>query len=273
VDLSLSRRADYAVRAALYLARQDRDEAVSVREIAAAMAIPSTFAGQVLANLTRAGIFGAKPGRGGGYWLARDPKNITLLEIVEAAEGTLRAERCALGDGPCRWDAVCPLHTFWQGAVRAVRDQLAGITLDNVRDADVALELGVDTPEDSHRRSRVLELDDEASVELPLALMHQRLEGADSGKVAEVIGERLRTTAGLELLVCEIAHPELRLILELINPLGQGARLELDLYAIEVDDLRTTLAAHARWRGKLEPSASVVRSVLTALARYLEHER
>lgn len=266
----MSRRGDYAVRAALYLARQESNEAVGVREITAAMAIPQSFAGQILADLTRAGILGARPGRGGGYWLQHEPKDITLLTIVEAAEGTLRAERCALGDGPCRWDSVCPLHTFWQGAVRAVRDQLATVTLADVRDADVALEHGVVPPPDAHRHAAAIDLSETIDVEAPADDVELRLRALSSEDLVKAIAYRLKNTLNLDLILCELAHPGSRLVVEVNDPIGQTARVELDLATESADPLRTTLTAAVRWRGRLEGPRPVVRAILTATARLLE---
>ncbi|ACU54375.1 transcriptional regulator, BadM/Rrf2 family [Acidimicrobium ferrooxidans DSM 10331] len=273
MDLSLSRRGDYAVRAALYLARQESNEAVGVREITAAMAIPPSFAGQILADLTRAGILGARPGRGGGYWLQHDPKDITLLTIVEAAEGTLRAERCALGDGPCRWDSVCPLHTFWQGAVRAVRDQLATVTLADVRDADVALEHGVAPPPDAHRHATVTNLAETIDVEAPADEVERRLRTLTSDDLAKAIAHRLKAALDLDLTLCELAHPGRRLVVEVNDPIGQTARAEFDLTTEPADPLRTTLTAAILWRGRLEDPRPSVRAILTATARLLEDAR
>jgi Rrf2 family transcriptional regulator, iron-sulfur cluster assembly transcription factor len=73
--------------------------------------------------------------RGGGYRLSRDPARISVLEIVEAAEGSLRTTRCAMRDGPCRWDAACAIHPTWIALSDAVSERLAGTTL-----ADLAAE-------------------------------------------------------------------------------------------------------------------------------------
>jgi Rrf2 family protein len=87
MDLALTRRGDYAVRAALCLARRADGGYVKIREVAAAMALPPSYTPQVLRLLAAAGLAEARAGRGGGYRLTRPPGEVALLEVVEAAEG------------------------------------------------------------------------------------------------------------------------------------------------------------------------------------------
>ena len=75
-----------------------------------------------------------------------------MLEVVEAAEGPLRAERCALAEGPCRWEAVCPLHETWSTATATLREVLAATTLAEVAARDRSIEMGTyPIPGGSHR--------------------------------------------------------------------------------------------------------------------------
>jgi Rrf2 family protein len=136
MDLTLSRTGDYATRAAIALADAwDLGESRTIAQIAEEMALPRTFTPQILGLLQRAGLAEARAGRGGGYRLSRDPGEISVLEIVEAAEGTLQTERCALREGPCRWDASCAIHSTWVAVSTAVRERLGAATL-----ADLAAE-------------------------------------------------------------------------------------------------------------------------------------
>jgi Rrf2 family protein len=139
VDLTLSKTADYAVRAAIALAEAWEDGYRTIREVAEEMELPPSFTPQVLGLLARAGIAESKAGRGGGYRLARSPRRITMLEVVEAAEGPLANERCTLRGGPCRWDDHCAVHETWTQAQEALRRQLTRTTLAKIAAADLAL--------------------------------------------------------------------------------------------------------------------------------------
>ena len=153
MDMTLSKRGDYVTRAAISLARAfDTGRPRKIREVVAETAVPQTFASQILADLVRAGLATSKAGRDGGYRLARPPAEISVLEVVEAAEGPLRAERCALVEGPCRWEAVCPLHETWSEATVALRDLLAGTNLAVLAQRDAAIEAGTyAVPANAHR--------------------------------------------------------------------------------------------------------------------------
>jgi len=183
VNMTLSKRGDYVVRSALCLARAHPSGSHrKIREVVAEMDVPQTFASQILADLVRSGLATSKAGKGGGYLLARPPASITLLEVIEAGEGTLRSERCALGEGPCRWETVCPLHETWTAATLAFREALAKTTLAALVSRDEALEQGrYPTPSDSHRHGgRTVAIEDWVQVEAGHAPVLQRLARAES---------------------------------------------------------------------------------------------
>ena len=143
VDLALTRRGDYAVRAALCLARGGGDgRYVKIREVAATMALPASYTPQVLRLLAEAGLAEARAGRDGGYRLTRPPGEVALLEVVEAAEGLFTLERCILRGGPCHWEQACAVHAAWSAAVQACRDSLGQTTLADLVEADKRIEAG-----------------------------------------------------------------------------------------------------------------------------------
>ncbi len=144
MDLTLSRRGDYVVRAAIYLARAwDGDGGYAkIREIADAMGLPRSYTPQLLGILAKAGLAEAKAGRAGGYRLSRAPSTIAVLDVIEAAEGYLSSRRCPLRGGPCHWEDVCALHPTWVSVSESIRATLAEVTLDEVATVDRRLALG-----------------------------------------------------------------------------------------------------------------------------------
>jgi Rrf2 family protein len=120
MDLRLTRRGDYAVRAALCLAGSwgaSPERYLKIREIASAMEIPASYTPHVLKLLATADLAEAKAGPDGGYRLRASPGEITLLQVVEAAEGEVVLERCILRGGPCHWREACAVHAAWFGVV------------------------------------------------------------------------------------------------------------------------------------------------------------
>ena len=132
--------------AAIALARTSGSvQYLKLREVAGEMAIPLHYTQEILTILMRAGLAEARAGKQGGYRLIKDAREISLLDIVEAAEGPMRMQRCTLSGGPCHWnDTVCAVHSTWEEANRALRDSLSSQTLSRVVEADTRLRTGSD---------------------------------------------------------------------------------------------------------------------------------
>lgn len=142
MQATLGRKGDYSVRATIDVARHHGQRRRKAREIAAAMDIPVRYIPQILANLVRTGLLKAVSGPDGGYTLAREPADITLLEVVVAAEGPVELSACVLRGGPCDWEQSCPLHVPWTDAQKALSDQLSRWTLETLARTDQAIEVG-----------------------------------------------------------------------------------------------------------------------------------
>lgn len=274
MDMTLSKRGDYVMRAAISLARAYEEGSYhKIREVVAETEVPQTFASQILADLVRAGLATSRAGREGGYRLSRDPSEVSVLEVIEASEGPLQAERCALGDGPCRWDAVCPLHETWSAATVALRELLSATTLAEVAARDVAIEEGAyAVPLDAHRShplalpltdlvhvergasevrrglvrvARALPTLVDAAVEEPL---RGRAQGAAGGR-----GKRRRSRAIEASLVpvspsatAEAAVDRYLLAWRIGGPEG-GHRLEADLSVVAIDPERSEVRLEGTW--------------------------
>ena len=131
----MSTRGDYASRALLSLAlHADGQGPTSVRDIAERTALPQPYLEQILLALKGAGLVRSKRGVGGGYVLARSPKEITLGDIVSAVEGPI-----ALGDfgephqdGACDHEGQCVLLAIWSQVGGMMRQHLDSYTLADI---------------------------------------------------------------------------------------------------------------------------------------------
>ncbi|MDZ7847710.1 MAG: Rrf2 family transcriptional regulator [Owenweeksia sp.] len=93
----LSKRSKYAINALVYLARQARvneDRKVQISEISEAQSIPKKFLETILLDLKNNGILGSKLGRGGGYYLRKDPEEVNLAEIHRIFDGAIGLLPC-----------------------------------------------------------------------------------------------------------------------------------------------------------------------------------
>lgn len=137
MNLRLSKRGDYVVRSAICLARAyESGRPTKLREVSTQMGVPRTFASQILGDLVRADLAVSSFGTHGGYRLARHPEAVSLLQVVEAGEGSLAPERCAFSGGPCTRRVVCPLHETWLAAARVLQGVLASSSLATLAEAD-----------------------------------------------------------------------------------------------------------------------------------------
>lgn len=128
VKIGLGKKGDYSVRAVLDLARHYGEGRRKTREIAAAMRIPRKFLSQILANLVRRGLLTAVAGQDGGYELCRSPSQISLLDVIEAAEGRLELQDCLLRGIPCGRSSTCSVHEVWGDAQEAMVRRLGRAT-------------------------------------------------------------------------------------------------------------------------------------------------
>lgn len=128
----LTKRADYAIRAMIALARHDGESPLSARRIAAEMDIPARFLPQVMVDLTAAGLVHGTAGRNGGHRLARPAATIDLLTIVEAIEGDSRRRSCVLRGGPCDAAGQCDVHAVFSAATDALVRTLAAADLESI---------------------------------------------------------------------------------------------------------------------------------------------
>ena len=112
--MQLSRKADYALRAVMHFAGLPKGNLASIGTVAKAQQIPREFLAKILKDLTWAGILVSYQGVTGGYRLARTPKEITFLDVIEAMEGPISLNLCTQGNRcECEHATSCGMREFW----------------------------------------------------------------------------------------------------------------------------------------------------------------
>lgn len=123
----ISRTAEYALRAVVYLAEHPR-EASTAAEIAEGSRAPLGYLVKILVRLGRAGIVASRRGRKGGFVLGRDAAQITMHDIIAACEPPPRVLECP--DDGCRaLGTTCPLYQRLREAGELEMRYFRGITL------------------------------------------------------------------------------------------------------------------------------------------------
>lgn len=93
VQVRISAKADYAVRAVVELATSTDEKPIRAERIANAQGIPLNFLENILGELRHAGIVRSQRGSEGGFRLARPAKPITVADVIRAVEGPLASAR------------------------------------------------------------------------------------------------------------------------------------------------------------------------------------
>ncbi|MEI8197301.1 MAG: Rrf2 family transcriptional regulator [Phycisphaerae bacterium] len=122
-----SQTVEYALRVIVYLAGRDTTS-VLTRQIAAATHVPEGYLAKVLQSLGREGFVKSQRGIHGGFVLARPAHEITIYEVVEAVDRSLRIRTCPLGL-PNHGANLCPLHRRLDNAIALVEEALRQSTI------------------------------------------------------------------------------------------------------------------------------------------------
>jgi Rrf2 family protein len=100
----LTAKGKYSLKALAHLAALEREATTQATEIADANGIPKKFLDAILGELRNAGIVQSRKGPGGGYRLARAPKEIRIGQVIRTIDGPLAPIACASRTAyqPCR---------------------------------------------------------------------------------------------------------------------------------------------------------------------------
>jgi Rrf2 family protein len=120
----LTKKAKYALKAALYLARRNSEGSVLIAEIATAEKIPKKFLESILLTMKNRGILVSRKGRGGGYALARPARHVSFGEIVRMMDGPLAPVPCVSVTAyrsceECASEEGCEIRQVMQRCARA----------------------------------------------------------------------------------------------------------------------------------------------------------
>ncbi|WP_348822834.1 RrF2 family transcriptional regulator [Flavobacterium aestuarii] len=130
----LSHKTKYALKALLYLAKQDENHISKTIEIAEEASIPKKFLEQILLDLKRGHFVGSKQGKYGGYYLLKDKATITLADIHRLFDGAIALLPCASLNfyepcSDCKTESECNLRH----GLMIIRDEtlkaMQGITI------------------------------------------------------------------------------------------------------------------------------------------------
>jgi Rrf2 family protein len=128
---NISAKADYSLVIMLELAKNYGQGMVSMADITATRKLSPAYLTQITRPLKKAGLLLSKEGKTGGYALAKSPKDISILAILEALEGKINLNRhdCST---LCSAFHICDAKTAWPSIMVDIKELLAKKTLEDL---------------------------------------------------------------------------------------------------------------------------------------------
>jgi Rrf2 family protein len=126
--MQITRQADYALRAMVYLAQLEPTQRAATSQIAEDQRIPPSFLAKIISQLSIAGLIHTSRGARGGVTLAREPKAISLLEVVEAIDGPIMLNECTDDTTNCPFGENCEIRSIWCDAQDELVNRLRSTT-------------------------------------------------------------------------------------------------------------------------------------------------
>lgn len=131
--MKISYKGDYALKAMLDLSLQYNVGLVSSRDMAVRIDAPIKFLEQVLAELRKGNFIESKRGNAGGYKLVKDPKNITLGDVVKHIDGPIEPIACVNDTYlDCKENHCCVLKSVWRKVHKATTDIVDSVTFEDL---------------------------------------------------------------------------------------------------------------------------------------------
>ncbi len=143
--MKISTKGRYALRLMLDLALHSDGAAVPLRDVAERQEISGKYLEQIVTQLSRGGLLRSVRGAGGGYLLARSPKEYTVGEILRQMEGDLSPVNCAADGGCCQRFDRCVTQELWEQIRAAVNGVVDHVTLQDLVERYYAKNGGVES--------------------------------------------------------------------------------------------------------------------------------
>jgi len=129
--LRISKLTDYGTVLLANLAA-NRDSVCSAADVADATGIAVPTVSKLLKSLGRCGLVISTRGANGGYQLAKEPRDISAADIIDALEGPVSITECSASDSQCEHEGVCSVGGAWQKVNIAIRRALDDVSLDDL---------------------------------------------------------------------------------------------------------------------------------------------
>jgi len=124
----ITKDTDYAIRALCYIAKGEGD-VVTVKDMTRCLKVPGPFLRKILQLLNKEKIVNSYKGKGGGFSLARDSREISVLELIEIFQGAIKLNEHTIRNKVCPEVRGCPLKVRLDSIEEHIKYELNSITL------------------------------------------------------------------------------------------------------------------------------------------------
>ncbi|MDF1611596.1 RrF2 family transcriptional regulator [Stygiobacter electus] len=131
-----SKSCELGLQAVLFLSTKEK-RLFNAFEVSKELKVPKEYVSKVLQMLTASGIVGSRKGKNGGFYLAKEPIEIKLIDIVEAIDGLEVFKTCVLGFPGCSHETPCPVHEKWGKLRDEAYRMLSEETLEDLKDKTI----------------------------------------------------------------------------------------------------------------------------------------
>lgn len=128
--ITVSAKSEYGLSFLAYLAK-NKDRVISLSEVSEKENISQGYLEEIAAILNRAGFLQGKKGKGGGYLLSQNPKDVKISEVIAALEGPISPVKC-FGDAKCFKEKFCGTKKIWASLKEKIEDHLSEISLADI---------------------------------------------------------------------------------------------------------------------------------------------
>jgi Rrf2 family protein len=121
-----------AIRAMIYIAKNNKDEFISINEIAKELNLSFYFLSKILQKLVKGELLKSYRGPNGGVKLAKPSDSIKIIDIIEIIDGTNFFNECILGLEKCSDENPCPIHYMWADKREEIQKMFENTTLKDI---------------------------------------------------------------------------------------------------------------------------------------------
>jgi Rrf2 family protein len=137
----LNKKTKYAFHALTYLGKQENGQPVLISEVAEHTSVPKKFLESILLEMKKAGILTSRMGKGGGYYLLKDPKDIKLADVIRMFSGPIALLPCVSLNyyevcAECKDETKCGLNKIMMQVRNDTLKILANKTLKDILKAE-----------------------------------------------------------------------------------------------------------------------------------------